>query len=232
MSNDISLPILATEDHSGIRDDIIYFFQKHFGLTVVAFDKNESAWDSVEKNGDRFCAAIIDYHTESQMKGAELIVRLANHGGCGEILALSSSADRAVIAGDIRTQSQQLQESEEILDQESFGRRISRVEIFDKTQEAELAELFIAAKVLFPDETNELTRKDLVSFILGEPVESDYLGRERCERYLTNLEELYTSITESLESTINRQNLLNFIQDVSRRTAEGQSRSGPERQVI
>ncbi|MFH0773255.1 MAG: hypothetical protein V1922_03000 [bacterium] len=138
-----------------------------FGIAVESYTRNEDALAAAKEkllpDGTPYYRALIaDYNTESNMSGGQLIAalvkaKLEGHPYVNDIMILSSSADRYSLT-------QRLKEAflEQQLSSPEIDLYMDTVQIFDKTTERSLAELFVAIHTLYPKETERINREDMV----------------------------------------------------------------------
>lgn len=146
--------LLHTDDGKQYHEETHKNFAP-FGIPVESHLRNEDALEAAKRRLDEgrpYAAALVDYNTQSELTGAELIAELAATHACQNILVISSSGDR----GDISRSVQQ-----ELL---SRGAQGTPVEVFDKVHERKLAAIWVAMRVRFPDESREIRRKDMVEW--------------------------------------------------------------------
>lgn len=162
----ITLPIiLHTEDSEEIAESTVPELEL-LGVQVESFRQNELALEAAKKKSvlgiPYYDAVLADYNTDSNMRGEELIAELIKSSIDGkplvkEILVLSSSADRIAILDKLRAAL-----ARQNLDNAQISDYMQRVQVFDKTFERRLAELYVALHALHPNEAQEINRADMI----------------------------------------------------------------------
>ncbi len=153
--------ILHTDDSPDYRRFATLEFGR-FGLAINSFATNEEAFVDAKRafnEGKPYNAVVADYHTESNMRGGDLLVKLAfdNEHGCaitGDILIISSSAERKLLSREINDRIDSTRTSE------TTNR--PNIQIFDKLTERGLVALYCALKLNFPEESKGLNRELLI----------------------------------------------------------------------
>lgn len=159
--------VLHTEDNEEYVESTIEEFAQ-LGITVESFTKNELAFEAAKQkalpNEPYYDAVLADYNTESNMKGAELIAALIKSNLEGkplvkEVLVLSSSADRHGILDSLKDALAKQHIEGSIID-----KYMDSIQVFDKTYERRLAELYVAIHSLFPEEAREIKRVEMIQW--------------------------------------------------------------------
>lgn len=124
-------------------------------LGVETFLRNEDAVTRADERfsaEDPFFAAVLDYHTNSNMTGVEAIADLRTKGLVTNVLSLNSSTQRDFLLRDLQR----------------HGVSSKDVEIFDKDYELPVLLLYVGARHYYPEETADMRRMDLIERVMPD----------------------------------------------------------------
>jgi len=159
-------PVVLHTDDNEAYGEFAQTDLARFGVDVETFNANEKGYEAAKAKvlpeGPYYDAVIADYETYSSMTGGQLIAALvrANLDGrplVKEILVLSSSADRLGILQGLREAF-----AEQQIGEAHTAQYMDTVQVFDKQTERRLAELYVALHTLYPEETKEIKRVDMI----------------------------------------------------------------------